>query len=324
METRNEYEDEDGLNTPERPDELPPESGEEEGEPVTVEVEAEEPSAEPEKEEKEEVKKPKNRAKDRISQLVHRVHQYEDTVREMREEREMMRQEIDEAHKAATRHFDDSVALQLDKAKQLKRQALESGDVDAITDADVAIASAASAMQQAQVLKHQQKRYDEEYQAPQEDHQNGAPQEYSQELQRFASQNTWYYPDSQDYDERMATKLRKEVDSFERQLMNRGQGHLIGSRPYFQEINRYIASELMIDDEPAPQKREVRMKPQAYTSTAPGRTAGRLPLQKETRKLTTDERLMGRRAGAKSDEEILKVILETEREMERDTGRRTR
>lgn len=305
------------VNAPERVDELPPEGNEDE-EDIAPIVEAE-PD---EKEEAEAPKKPKragNTAKERISGLVHRVHQYEDRLREMQEEREMMQQELSQAHQAATRHFDDSVSLQLDKAKQLKRQALESGDVDAITDADVAIASAASALQQAQILKHQQKRYEEDYQ-PNQNYQEDTSQQYGRELQRFAAQNSWYYPDSADYDEALSSKLKTEVDEFERKLNRSGRSHLIGSPVYFREIDRYIASELMLDDEPQPQKREVRMKPQGYTNTAPGRTAGRLPLQKETRKLTTDERMMGRRAGAKSDEEILRAILEDERE----TGKRRR
>ncbi len=311
MDTLNNQEEEEDVieEGTQLPDVLPPEGHDEEEEEAKIE--------EPASEEKEEEEKPKKRdgtAKRRISELVKRGHQYEDRIRELEQANFQIEQQLSQANQAATRHFDDSVSLQLDRAKQLKRAALESGDIDAITEADVAIASAASAMQQAQILKQRQKQYEEESEQYQEEEEVQAPtNEYQRELNNFASQNSWYYPDSADYDAELSGRLRKEVDNFEARLRSMGQGNLIGKRPYFQEIERYIASELLPEYEaaPPPPKREVRMKPQSYSATAPGRTSGRLPLQKETRKLTSDQRYMGRKMG-KTDEEIMKAIIETE------------
>lgn len=311
------------LESPETPEEEPlePEQSEEED---TEEDEVSEPDEDAEEPEqpKEELQKPPKKRKDakaRINELIRKTHQAENEAAELRARMQELQNSLALSHMAANKHYEDSVELQLEKAKQLKKNAYEAGDVEAMTEADIALSRAAYNVNQSQAWKAQQQiqqAYEPERQDPE--------QARMSNLQEWASRNPWAVPGHPNYNPKLSSHLQEKLDLYEQDLKSKGLDHLIGEVPYFQEIDRYIATiedEFDEDDAPAPPKMQtgsLRMKQKSPLPAQPLRAkpnyGNKLPL-KQNFKLTREHQRMADIAGI-PHEEYIKHVLAEERAQE--------
>jgi hypothetical protein len=200
--------------------------------------ESEEGNFEPEEVSKSPKKDP---LKTKLNQVQREKYQAIDEASKLREELERYKAMADLSTQAATRHYEDSVLQKLDRAKQLKAQAYESGDVQAQIDADVELSMATNEIQNLNTWKTQQEISQNQYQdtAYQQSSYN-APQPDVNEVRRWADQNTWFDPSTEDYDPRLAEEVHLYSTQLENSLYRAGQGHMIYSREYFDVIDNHV------------------------------------------------------------------------------------
>jgi hypothetical protein len=213
------------------------------------EISAEEPFSE-ESEEVKDKPKPKHRipAKTRINQIQREKYQALDEANRLRdeaqrllEENERLKQIADYSSEAAEKHYENGIKLRMDQIKQLKAQAIESGDVQAQIDADEKLASAAAEMygqnswKASQAMKmEQQRRAMESVQ-----YQPSGP---SPIAHQWVEENaSWFHPDSEDYHPDLAAEAESFADRLDAHYYRTGQQHLIqNSEEYFNEINAHL------------------------------------------------------------------------------------
>ena len=261
--------------------------------------------------------KPRKPAKDRIREILSENHALQERLIEMDNHYRELENKLQYSNLAATQHFDDSVTLRLDKAKQLKKQAYESGDVDAMLEADTELSRAVHAQQQSSLWKAQNQVQEQSY-APQEQSYQAVQQERDFESRNWGAQNTWFFKGSHDYDPHLAADVETAASKFDDYLRSRGEADLIGTRQYFQEINKYVDGRRYDDDAPQ-QRRSLRMKPQGHVSPA-GRSSGSLAPSGENFKLSKLDAQWADNIGM-SHKEYAKFIA-AEREAENNARRR--
>lgn len=231
-----------------------------------------------------ESKKHSNRplGKTRINQLRREKYRAENEANLLRAENDRLKKLNDSSTQAAMVHYDSSVKLRLDRAKQVKALAIENGDVNAQVDADVEIGRIAAQMEQLEAYKSQES-VRERQQAPEQEQyrqQQRAPQaQLNEDTESWLADNTWFVPNSPDFDQDMHQEVQAYAESLDRKLRRTGQEDKIMTREYFDEINNYVQREFYEqEDTPPPQpSRNLNMK--QASSRAPvapvGKTGGR-------------------------------------------------
>lgn len=214
---------------------------------LPIEEEGEEPEEQPEPEEEAEPieaseppKKKKQNIGERLSQIQREKYQALDEVRRMREENEQLRQMANTSTQTALNHYDQAVQQRMQAAKEQKIKALESGDIQAQTDADAALSLAAAElydmnMRKAEYETYKQPQYQQQQQPyipPQQD------PEVQYKVRRFVDENSWFNPQSDDYDPELASHLNGWCNQFERNMQSAGRGNEIYSDDYMYEVNK--------------------------------------------------------------------------------------
>lgn len=259
QEYQEEYENQEGQEQPSEQYEEP-----QEPESSYVEPEGEEEVAQ----EQEPPRKKKSNIGQRLSEVQREKFQALDQVRQLNEEIARMRQEqerlkgvADSSTRTALNHFDEAVKQRLNAAKEKKRKALESGDIDAQTEADVELGLATAEYQEANRLKAQQKMYDDQRQT--QDYNNQQPyaqpyetgyqQPYQQQItpevayqvQQFSNENPWFDSRSEDYNEEMADVMNYVVRELDSNMARSGYGAYIQNSPEYWEVVNQRARELV-------------------------------------------------------------------------------
>lgn len=180
----------------------------------------------------------------------HLARQREEEAYKLAGENERLRQLAEEAYQASTFHHANSLELKLKMAKEKKTQAYESGDVSALTDADVEISKINYELQESNKIKAQHDYYLEQQRQQQV---NAPSQEQIQnhyrekeranqiETQRWMLENPWANPKTRDYNKDLDFYAEKVALDLNNSLSSSGREDLIYSRPYFDEIDNRIS-----------------------------------------------------------------------------------
>lgn len=229
------------------------------------------------KEQEKEKPKPKTRAPadKRIHEIQKEKYQALDELQKLREENEQLRKMADLSTQSAIINYDMTVKQRLERAKQLKTQAIESGDVNAQIEADVELSSAVGEMQKANDWKlqksYQDQQINETYQQP--------PEVINQkEINRWVNENAWLSPNNEDYDEELANKMNVVTDSLDSHLFRTGQAHLRFTREYFNELDAYKRQLLSESEAPPESNRSNQGHQFSQRRSAPVRTSNRPPV----------------------------------------------
>lgn len=204
---------------------------------------------------KKEFQKPKkDDLREKFSEIRRENYQVLSENDKLRQENEKLRQEAEYSTQTAMRHYDDGVNQRLSGAKEMFKQAEESGDIQAKADAAAYLSMVAAEVQNLNNLKAQQtvhqKRYQEEPQNV-ERHQYSEQRQYEQpqsgidyakerEYQRWYSENSWIDKNSKDYDPWLSEKVTRYAADFNQNLIRGGQADGIGSPEYVDIINEAV------------------------------------------------------------------------------------
>ena len=231
-----------------------------------------------EPEDKPKVKK-RSSADKRIHEIQKEKYQALDELQRIKEENEHLKKMAEISTQSAIINYDMTVKQRLDRAKQLKAQAIESGDVAAQVEADIELSSAVSELQKANDWKMQKSYQDQQmsevYQQP--------PEVSNQrEIQRWVNENQWMNPNSHDYNESLASKMNAATDSLDAYLFRTGQHDLRFTREYFNELDAYrsqLISEMEdnSDEYEAPVRSRNDSQP-AQRRNVPMKTSNRPPV----------------------------------------------
>jgi hypothetical protein len=179
-------------------------------------------------------------AKTRINQIQRERYAAIDEANRLRDENERLRRIAALSTETASRQFEDNVAQRFDRAKQLKMQAYESGDIKAQTDADVELADAMADFKSHNNWKAQEalKAQEAQYQPRQPIVQGPIVNE--REARGWIERNSWANPNTQDYDPELFTIADNAASQLDLYCYKNGQAHLIQSPEYFQQLDNYM------------------------------------------------------------------------------------
>jgi len=217
--------------------------------------------AEQQEETEQKPKKKKNEAsKLKVNQLMRDKYQLEQERNIIAEERNRLMQENaslkqlnDFSTKAAITNYETSTLDRLDRAKNLKAQAYESGDIKAQVDADISLNMALNEYERLekwkgeQNLRVQQQEFDEKSQQQQQFNQ----QQYYQNQQapvapnvetasQWVQENDWFVEESQNYDPDLRRFTEDLTNSMDAYLYRAGMQHGIYSPEYFEYLDNEV------------------------------------------------------------------------------------
>jgi len=279
--------------------------------------------------------KKRDKAQTRINQIQRDRYRALEEAASLRAENERLKQ-LNEAtaqhaalsSQAAMRQYDDNLSSRLERARQLQIAAIESGDAQAQTDAQMEIAAATLAVQES---KNWQYKENYERQFAEERARNEAHQQQNSQpaynpndilLEDWVERNDWYDPSSENHDPELAAALSQYANNLDHQLAISGQSNKIKSQEYFQhidnEIRQFVSKR---NSQHSNQGRSLNMKtPQggAYSArngrSAQGESQRRGPL-------TDEQRDMARRMGVTDKAYQESIKWHNENKSERHRGR---
>lgn len=255
-----------------------------EGEHVEEEVE-EAPESEQAEEEVEEAPKPKkskprnyNPYKTRLNQTQKEKFQAISEAQRLQQENDYLRQQMELSNQTGMFHYEASVDQRLQRTEKMLEQAIESGDVrgqaeaqrelaDAVAEKRRILESKAQQSIQQQQQQQQQQYYNQIHQDPE-----FVVDEYQKhEVARWAARNPYFDQKSPEYDPHLSDAVEAFADRLERTLISTGRGHMVCTRDYFNELDKYAQS--FYEDRPATnnQGRQLNMRPSNQYVAAPTR-----------------------------------------------------
>lgn len=225
-------------------------------------------------------------------------------------------QTFEENHRnreAALIHYDSTIQLKLEKAQEDKLRALEEGDSQKIIQADMALNKAAAEQESLRSWKNQEayRRQQEEMysnrQAPRQVQNDSYEQEINEPTQRWLQRNTWFNPNSSDFDPDKAAAVQAFSQSLDVRLHRSGRTSDILSSAYFNKIDNYARQMDEEDYQESTPRGEFSMNNQRSNFVAPVRQEGRMgntSRQSEKIILTADEKDLARRLGVTPEQFI--------------------
>lgn len=213
-------------------EEVRPEVSEENEQPTEEDVETEvEPEEELTKKEKKEqdiwkIKKDKYRALAAKEALM--------------KENEQLKQMLNESLNSGTYHYGKSAYSELEKAKTLKKKAIEDGDIDALIESDIALSKALNTVNDLEkwTYNEEQKKSitPEKSEAPTQNL-NAIEQEIAAD---WLENHSYLQPDSPDYNPKFAKQVGTFIDQLDANLESNDQMDAYFSEAYFNTIENYI------------------------------------------------------------------------------------
>lgn len=272
--------------------------------------------------------KRKNRrpATQRIGELTGKVRERDEALaaanselaRVNAEKADLARQK-EEAEKTGFIFYEQSARANADKAKRAYKEAVDSGDSDAMANAQELIAKHQAEIAQIEAYKARQPAEPDQRQQRQQPQQRQPtqrqqPTQVAPEVVSWVSQNPWFEPPTADrpnpdFDEEMHDDVSAFANRIERRYKREGKENLIGSKAYFDELDAYARHEFpdAFEDAPAPRtpanSKLPAMNAGRQNVAAPSRTSGSMPGNQPgspTRvTLSAEERALARKLGMK-------------------------
>jgi len=212
--------------------------------PVEIEVESSPIEASPEEGVSEEETLPIHKVRKNASQIIDSLNREK---YQLQSELDAVRRQAQEYHKAAvasldfsTKQYNETLLQRMARIKDEKIKARAEGDVEAETQADMAMSLVGAELSRAQ---HLQPPTDAQPSLPpQTPVMPFTPPEYinADVANEWGARNTWFNPQMPDFD----PLLRQQVDAFcaqsDQNLRANGMGEYIWSPEYFAEVDKHV------------------------------------------------------------------------------------
>ena len=158
------------------------------------------------------------------------------------QENEALKQKLRDVEDSEAYHYAKSAYGDLDRAKALKRKAIEEGDIDALEAADAAYIDASYAINDLKryaANEEMRKQQTQSYSSNQSV--NSDLNNHAQELAAtWLEDHPYLQPQSSEYNPEMAITITKFINDFDNDLKQRGQQSAYFSDEYFDIIDNYI------------------------------------------------------------------------------------
>ena len=219
---------------------------------------------------------------------------------------------LDDALDSGSYHHAKSIETELSMVRDLKRKAIENGDIDSLFKAD-------EAYNKALIAKHEIDKwnYQQGNQKPKADRSRGEPQDRQEQnynsltplqqtmAQEWVESHPELNPESRSYDKHLAEKVAPYINNLESNINQSGQMQYLYSSEFFDMIDNHIdkLKTPKVSSPPLSSNNVAGVK-KSYqsSSTAP-------PSTKKQIVLTAEEKIMASNAGV-SEKEWLKFKIE--------------
>jgi hypothetical protein len=155
------------------------------------------------------------------------------------EENARLKEMLAESLNSGTYHYEKNVYAELEKAKDLKRRAIEEGDVDASIEADISLNKAINSINELEkwtTSERKQSVKQQEFRKPEADYDEIEREKAADWLEDYPQ----LQPTSRQYNPPLANKVSQFINYLDEEIESRGQGHLRFSEEYFGAIDRHI------------------------------------------------------------------------------------
>lgn len=298
-------------------------------------------------------RKIKDPQKTKMNQILRERYQLENERNIIAQENERLRQEMESlktinsfSTQAAVTNYETSTIDRLQRAKDMKAQAMEAGDIKEQIEADIALNAALAEQERLNVWKENQRLHQQQQQIDYEAYnQQQQSQQYAynqnqsnpipndQIADQWYNENDWFNEKSNNYDPDSKEFAITLADRMDTELFRNGRADAIYSPEYFEyldmEIDKFKSGHYNDRRRPSSQQRNQSMStPRSIVSPVSNsgyRTASNVNNRKQVR-LTPEQmdmaERMGNIPGVSQSDYARAVIADRERDHNRDTGRR--
>jgi hypothetical protein len=246
----------------------------------------------------------RDKAKTRINQIQREKYQALNELEKIRMENEQLKGMVSASSNSAIKQYEDRVIAAVERARQQKIDAIESGDPQAQADADIQLSMATNEMHTInnwkadQELQQQRQLYAQKPEPEQPPYADNLPF-----LGEWIQRNPWFNPESDEYDEELAENIQQYTVNLNNYLSKNGVAYTIMSPKYFQEVDKQVKGYVDWRNSQNPKGRDLQMK-HARGGAVPSR--GGYASQQGPRQvtITASEKEMARRMGVSEQEYI--------------------
>lgn len=239
--------------------------------------------------------------KKKLSKLKRERHRLAVEAQKLKEENEVLRNYMEHSNQAAMSHYDKNVNMRIETAKKEKLKALETGDMEAVVEADQQLAEGIADLKSIQNWKTQEAlRYQAQQQQQRQHEYFDEPEvEVNAETEQWIADNSWFNPNSRSFDPDMYEDVNDYIASLDEHLARTGKQHQQFTRQYFNKINAYVKDSYGVS-----QRRSqpiVMQKPNQYVEPVRNRSTVANPPRKERIELSPDEKRMAANLGVSEE-----------------------
>jgi hypothetical protein len=256
---------------------------------------AAEPEPEREPEQAEEKPKRSGRLQQRLENLARRAAEAESALEQERRRAAVYEQQLAAERVAQVSQMEGALKAELAAAKREYVDAKTLGDYSAEAEATTKIAKLTADISAVEAYRAQAPQPRQQQQAEQPRPQ--APQQawVAPDVAAWIAANSWFVPNSPDYDEELAAEAQYFARKMEIRLRREGKADQIGSREYFTIIDEHLRGEFpdAFEDAPRANARAKTPPMRSDTSVAPvaRQTAPLQPKQKSSKmKLSPEQK----------------------------------
>jgi len=165
---------------------------------------------------------------------------------ELLEENKRLKEMLDESINSEAYHYSKNAYGDLERAKELKKRAIEEGDIDLVMDADIAMTKAVQNINELERwATSEEQKAAQNYKTT---NNNAQQQEQAfgykeQEMVRdWLDEHPYLEPTSEQYNPQLANKVANYAQTIENQLTANNRRDLLFSDEYFDAIDEYVGS----------------------------------------------------------------------------------
>jgi hypothetical protein len=185
--------------------------------------------------------------KKRLSKIQREKHRIAAEAQQLREENENLKRLTQTSHQVSQSHYENSLKLRLDQAKEAKRKALELNDYDGILEADNNLFSTLADIKELENWKAQEsvrQQLSNENVNSQVTQQSVSQQDFEEPIvnevaERWLQKNAWFDPNSSHYDPDKAEEVHLYAQAFDASLARQGRENEYFSKEYFNRIDNF-------------------------------------------------------------------------------------
>ena len=188
----------------------------------------------------EEIKKPETRKQKEKKFWKERREKYKALAErdKLVAELEELKSQRDKALEVGNYHYGQNAYSDLEKAKMLKKKAIEEGDIEALTDADIAINRVTNAIDEIERWNAQnQSQPTEKAYNTYQGNTSAVQQEMAQD---WLESHDEINPQSSNYNPQLAQKVGAFINQLDRNIVDSGQSQYYFSEPYFEAIDNHL------------------------------------------------------------------------------------